>query len=100
MNNKKFSLKSVFNLSSLSKIIIGVILFAIIVVPIVRMMFYITPKAWSNVFSSDQFYTSLLNSFTSTLVATTISIVLAYALAWAINRTNIRFKYIITILIT
>ena len=60
MNNKKFSLKSVFNLSSLSKIIIGVILFAIIVVPIVRMMFYITPKAWNNVFSSNQFYTSLL----------------------------------------
>ena len=100
MNNKKFSLKSAFNLSSLSKIIIGVILFAIIVVPIVRMMFYITPKAWNNVFSSNQFYTSLLNSFTSTLAATAISIVLAYALAWAINRTNIRFKYIITILIT
>ncbi|NLE04393.1 MAG: ABC transporter permease subunit, partial [Crenarchaeota archaeon] len=84
----------------MSKIIIGVILFAIIVVPIIRMMFYITPKAWNNVFSSNQFYTCLLNSFTSTVAATAISIVLAYALAWAINRTNIRFKYIITILIT
>ena len=100
MNNKKFRLRTIFNLSGMSKIIIGVILFAIIVVPIIRMMFYITPKAWNNVFSSNQFYTCLLNSFTSTVAATAISIVLAYALAWAINRTNIRFKYIITILIT
>lgn len=100
MNSKRMRLKSFFGLNNLSKIIIGVILFAIIVIPIIRMMFYITPKAWNNVFSSNQFYSSLLNSITSTLVATIISVVLAYVLAWAINRTNIKLKYIITVLIT
>ena len=100
MNNKKQYLRALFNRIGLSKIIIGIILFAIIIVPIVRMMFYITPSAWNNVFASNSFYSSLLNSFTSTLVATLISIILAYALAWAINRTSIKFKYFFTILIT
>ena len=100
MTSAKIRFKSLFRPIGLSKIIIGIILFSIIVIPIVRMMFYISPTALNNVFNSKSFYTCLLNSITSTVVATIVSIVLAYALAWAVNRTHIRFKYIITILIT
>ena len=96
----RMRLRTLFGKRSLSKIFVGIILFAIIVVPIIRMFFYITPTSLKNVFTSDSFYSSLLNSFTSTLVATVISIVLGYALAWAIDRTNIKFKYAFTILIT
>ena len=97
---KKNSLESYFNKRSLSKIAISVILFAIIIVPIIRMIFYIDGEAVKSVFGSDAFYSALLNSLTSTIVATVISIFLAYMLAWAINRTDIKCKYLFTVLIT
>ena len=100
IGNQNFSLRSFLNRRNISKIIIGIILFVIIVLPIVRMIFYIDGIAIKEVFRSDSFYSALVNSLTSTFTATVISIVLAYVLAWAINRTNIRCKYLITVLIT
>ena len=99
-DKRKFNIRAVFNVRGLSKILIGIILFSIIVVPIIRMLFYINGNALQSVFNSSDFYSSLLNSLTSTLTATAISIVLAYALAWAVNRTHIRLKYFFTVLIT
>lgn len=84
---------------ALSKILIGIILFAIIIIPIIRMLFYVDRESLNKVLQSGQFYTSLINSLTSTSLATVISVVLAYILAWAANRTNIRFKYFFTVLI-
>lgn len=92
--------KTFFNGKTISKLAVGIILFTIIIIPIIRMLFYIDGNSIKNVFGSKQFYSALLNSFTSTLVSTVISIVLAYALAWAISRTNIRFKQFFTVLIT
>ena len=96
----KASWKSLFNQRNISKLIVGVVLFAIIVIPIIRMAFYIDGQTLQNVFTSDVFYSSLIDSLTSTITATVISIVLAYLLAWAINRTNIKCKYLFTVLIT
>ena len=96
----KLKLRSLLKKEGISKIFIGVLLFVIIVVPIVRMIFYIDKAALKSVFGSDQFYTGFLNSLTSTAVATVFSIVLAYALAWAITRTDIKCKWLFTILIT
>ena len=97
---RKASLKALFNQRNVSKLIVGIILFAIIVVPIVRMAFFIDGQTLQNVFTSEVFFSSLINSLTSTITATIISIALAYFLAWAINRTNIKFKYLFTVLIT
>lgn len=97
---RRFSFKSLFSQRNLSKILIGVILFLMIVVPIVRMFFYIDGATLKQVFSSESFYSSFVNSLSSTAVATVISIVLAYFLAWAINRTNIKLKYLFTVFIT
>lgn len=99
-SERRAFLRTHFNKIGLSKIFIGIILFSIIIIPIIRMIFYINAETFKNVFSSQLFYTSLLNSFVSTIVATSISIVLAYALAWAINRTNIKLKYLMTVVIT
>ena len=98
MNNT--TLRTFFNRRSLGKFLIGIILFVLIVVPIIRMFFYIDGKAIRGVFHSENFYSALLNSVTSTVVATVISIILGYFLAWAIQRTHIRFKYLFTVLIT
>ena len=96
----KQRMKSLIQGRSLSKLLIGVLLFIIIVVPIIRMLFYIDGVSFSSVLGSKQFGKSLVNSLTSTAVATVISILLGYALAWAITRTDIKCKYLFTILIT
>ncbi|MBQ9370174.1 MAG: ABC transporter permease subunit, partial [Clostridia bacterium] len=93
-------MKSLLTGRAISKILIGVLLFVIIVVPISRMLFYIDGATFSSVLGSKQFGKSLVNSLTSTAVATVISILLGYALAWAITRTDIKCKYLFTILIT
>ncbi len=97
---KGFSPKALFGGRSLSKLLIGVILFIMIIVPIVRMIFYIDAETLKDVFESGAFYSALVNSLTSTTVATVISVVLAYLLAWAIVRTDIKCKYLFTVLIT
>ncbi len=97
---KGFSPKALFSGRNLSKLIIGVILFIMIIVPIIRMIFYIDAETLKDVFGSGAFYSALVNSLTSTTVATVISVVLAYFLAWAIVRTDIKCKYLFTVLIT
>ena len=93
-------LKSIFSGRNLSRMAIAIILFAIIVIPIIRMLFYIDGSTFVDVFTSDSFYSALLNSITTTLVASVFSIVLGYLLAWAINRTNIKCKRLFIVLIT
>ena len=85
---------------NLSKIFIGIILFIMIIVPIIRMLFYIDGETLKEVFGAESFYSALQNSLTSTVVATVMSVVLAYFLAWAIVRTNIKCKQLFTIFIT
>jgi len=96
----KLSSKELFNKRNLSKIIVAVILFIVMVVPIIRMLFYIDGATFKSVFSSRNFYKALLNSVTSTLLSTVFSIILGYMLAWAINRTNIKAKFLFSVLIT
>ena len=91
---------SLLRQGNLSKLLLGVILLIMIVLPIVRMIIYVDSATFRNVFHNDQFFTALWHSLLSTVVATVISIALAYALAWAIARTNIKCKYLFTILIT
>lgn len=93
-------LKTIFRKRNVSRMAIAIILFTIIVIPIIRMLFYINGKTFQEVFSSEQFYSALLNSFTTTIVSTVISIVIGYLLAWAINKTNIKIKYGFIVLIT
>lgn len=97
---KGFSPKALFSGRNLSKLLIGVILFIMIIVPIIRMIFYIDAETFKDVFGSGAFSSALINSLTSTTVATVISVVLAYFLAWAIVRTDIKCKYLFTMLIT
>ena len=96
----KQRMRSLIDKGLISKILIGIILLIMIVVPIVRMLIYIDKESLENVFGSKLFANHLINSLTSTAVATVISIALGYLLAWAITRTDIKCKYLFTILIT
>lgn len=53
-----------------------------------------------SVFQSVQFLPMLKNSVLTTLCATAISVVLSFALAWMLNRSNIRFKSVFVVLFT
>ena len=63
-----------------------------ILCPIVSMLARITPDGLSEMFSSPQFTSAIANSLTTALVATIISAALALAIAWAMERTDIRLK--------
>ena len=63
-----------------------------ILCPIISMLARITPEGINQMFTSRQFSTAAVNSLTTALVAAAISVVLALAIAWAMERTDIRLK--------
>lgn len=75
------------------------ILFCVIVLPLVRMLFYIDGGAFKKVFGGANFGKAVWNTISAGLVATVVSIVLAYALAWALTRTGIRLRRIWSIIL-
>ena len=82
------------------KILIFILLFVQIVLPLCTLVFHISFHDIHEVLMSHQFLPMLKNSLVSTISATFVSITLAFILAWCINRTNIRYKGMITILFT
>ena len=79
-----------------SKLIINICiaLFFIICViaPIVSMLCRITPSGFASMVSSPQFLSAVINSVSTALVATIISLILAILAAWCIRRTDIKLK--------
>lgn len=71
-----------------------------VVLPIVYLFSSIRGNNISDVFSSTQFIPMLKNSVVTTVIATAISITLSFALAWLLNRSNIKFKSIFVVLFT
>lgn len=82
------------------KVIILLILFIHIVLPLLALVTNITASDIKEVFTSNQFLPMLRNSLVSTTLATIVSVVLALALAWCLNRSGIPHKGSISILFT
>ena len=83
-------------------LVIFLIIFFVIstVIPIVYLCLNIEPGTFNELVKSNQFTTALKNSFYVTSISTMLSITIAYALAFAINRTNIKRKSLLTVLFT
>ncbi len=88
------------NASRLLKYLLLVYLLVTVVLPITRLFGTIGPEHVAEVFTSVQFLPMLKNSFITTLLATAVSIVLSFALAWMLSRSNIRFKSVFVVLFT
>ena len=71
-----------------------------IVLPIVYLFSSIKGKDINDVFTSAQFFPMLKNSVITTVIATIISITLSFALAWMLNRSNIKLKSLFVVLFT
>ncbi len=68
--------------------------------PILRLFSNIRGEHIADIFTSAQFLPMLKNSALTTLMATVISVSLAFALAFAINRSRIKFKSVWVVLFT
>ena len=75
-------------------------LFVAVVLPIAYLFCTIRGEHIQEVFSSAQFLPMLGNSVITTTCATLISIVLSFGLAFAINRSAIRYKSVFVVLFT
>ncbi len=71
-----------------------------VVLPIIYLFSSIRGNHIAEVFSSAQFFPMLKNSVITTVIATAISVVLSFALAWMLNRSNIKFKSFFVVLFT
>lgn len=85
--------------SNITKLLIGLIFVILVIIPLVRMLLYIDSDSVNRVLNNPTFPVALFNSFLVSLLATLITLVIAYLLAVCIERTNIRFKSIWNIIL-
>lgn len=90
--------------ASKSGIVIKALLFLFllfsVILPLICMLLNVLSINVPSILFSEQFLQATLNSFTVTLTATTISVMLAMLLAWMVARSNIRYKGTISMLLT
>ena len=82
------------------KVFILLFLVCSIILPLFSLIRNIHPSDVMKVVSSTQFQPMVWNSLFTTTIATCISVSLAFALAWCINRSNIRYKSLFSVLFT
>ncbi|MGX8832879.1 ABC transporter permease subunit [Amedibacillus sp. YH-ame6] len=82
------------------KILICVFLLLSVVFPLVTLLLNININDIKEVTSSAQFGGMITNSLIATTIATIFSVSIAFALAWCVNRSNIRYKSIFSMLFT
>jgi len=81
-----------------TRLLLACVFIALVFIPLIRMFVNIDAASIRKVFTSANFGTTLTNSLVSAGISTGITIVLAYALAVCVERTNIRCKRIFRIL--
>ena len=75
-----------------TKMLMAFIFIAMVFIPLVRMFSYMNAESISRVVTSPVFGDAVLHSLVSALLATVITVAIAFVLALCIARTNIRFK--------
>lgn len=73
-------------------------LLATVVLPMGMLFATIRMEHIADIFGSAQFVPMLKNSLISTVAATCVSVLLSFALAWMMNRSNIRLKSVFSVL--
>lgn len=81
-------------------IFIGLFLFISIIFPILSVISSVSWSGFASLLKEDLFKESLSNSLYVTIISTILSVTIAYLLAFAINRTNIKHKKLLSVLFT
>lgn len=82
-----------------TKLLLAAVFLALVFIPIIVMFTNIDSESIKAVVNSHNFGESIKNSIVSSTIATVITIVIAYALAVCLERINIRFRNIFTIIL-
>ena len=82
------------------KYLLAAFLLLVVVYPTVYLFSTIRGEHLRQIFQSPQFMPMLTNSLVTTLLATGISVVLSFALAYALNRSNVWYKPVFVVLFT
>lgn len=84
--------------AAVSKLIFASVLAAFVLLPLVRMLFYINGQSLHEVFTAPYFKEAAVNSLTSGITAALISLILAYFLAVCLSRVDIRLKNLFSVI--
>lgn len=90
---KKFKLKP-------GQLVALLFLITVVILPLFSVLSHIKVQDVKDLLDSGQFVSLFMNSLTTTLVATIISVGLALTLAWFINRSGIRYKGMLSVMFT
>ena len=84
--------------ATVSKVIFASVFAAFVLLPLVRMLFYIDGQSLHEVFTAPYFKEAAVNSLTSGITAALISLLLAYFLAVCLSRVDIRLKNLFSVI--
>ena len=85
---------------SKTKIFVFLFLLLFVIYPLIEMLVRVEWSDFSKLVTSKNFIESLFNSLFVTSISTIISISIAYLLAFALNRTNIKHRALLKVLLT
>ncbi len=81
-----------FHYSGMCKLLLILFFVFLVIMPLIRMLFYISSDSISRVIHSPVFAAASLNSLKIATVSTVIALVIAYILAACVERSGIKFK--------
>lgn len=99
LSTEKIITKKCRNHGLYFELFLCVVLVVFIVIPLITMFTKIDKNTFSQIASDKTFLPSLFNSFFTTIISSILAVVIAYGLAWAVSRTNIKLKAIFSIII-
>lgn len=85
---------------SIAKVIVAIFLIVSVVLPLIRLLMNVNLSDFGEIVTAPQFVPMIINSLVTTSIATIISVALAWTLAWCVNRSNIRYKSVFSVLFT
>ena len=80
-----------FHYSGACKLVLILFFACLVIMPLIRMLFYINADSVGRVISSPSFGTASLNSLKVSALSTVIALILAYTLAICVERSGIKF---------
>lgn len=82
------------------KLLVVLFLFISVILPLITLLLNIRVEDIKQIVTSPQFSSMMMNSLFTTIMSTLCSVSLAFALAWFVNRTNMRYKSVFSMLFT
>ena len=81
-----------------AKLLLTILFIGVIFLPLIRMFSFMDGQSILKVVQAPNFVTAVINSLTSAVLGTLITVALAFAIAMCVQRTNIRYKGIFGII--